>query len=148
MQFELNVNTVKEFLYKVDKSFPVSLSQSINLDEYAKKLCQKSTMCVQFENDKIVSLVAGYTKNLTDNMAFISLVATLDEAKGKGCAQKLLNEFIGICQRKNIPAVHLYVYTGNTPAEKLYKKTGFVKSDVQDRPDKTHLIYYIKKRGE
>lgn len=140
----VSADSLKDFLYKVDKAFPEPLSQSVKLDEYAKKLFEKSTLCVQTENNKIVSLVAGYTQNLTDNMAFVSLVATLDEAKGKGYAKKLLKDFINICQKKHIPAVHLYVYTGNTPAEKLYHKTGFVKSDVQDREKKTHLVYYIK----
>jgi len=141
----VSADSLKDFLYKVDKAFPEPLSQSVKLDEYAKKLFEKSTLCVQTENNKIVSLVAGYTKNLTDNMAFVSLIATYDEAKGKGYATKLLNEFIDICREKKISAVHLYVYTGNTPAEKMYQKVGFVKSDIQDREKKTHLVYYIKK---
>ena len=137
---------IKNFLYKVDKDFPVALSDKTDLSVYADKLFEKATLCIQCENDSIISMVAGYTDNLTENMAYIALVATAVEGRGKGHAYKLVKEFISICKDKNIKAVHLYTDKSNEAAIKMYYKLGFVLYVLDDdpRPDDVHLVYYIR----
>lgn len=139
---------IEGFLIKVDKSFPVPLSKKQNLSEFAIKLNEKATLCIKEKDGEIVSMVAGYTENLADNIAYISVVATLESERGKGYSKSLVKDFIEICKQKKIDAVHLYTVATNISAVNLYKKLGFVEYIMENepRPDDLHLIYYIKEK--
>ena len=143
----LTKKQIQRFLEKVDKSFPVPISEKQNLSEYATKLLSQATLCCEIENDEIVSMVAGYTDNLTDALGYVSLVATIEGAQGNGYAKKLIMDFLGICGEKNINAVHLYTHITNEKAIRMYKDLGFEDYVLKNepRPDDVHLIY--RKRG-
>lgn len=96
------------FLQKVDQTFPIPLSQKQDLNCLAKKISEKATICVELENEEICSMVAGYTDNVINNIAYISIVATMLDAQGKGYASKLVKEFIEVAKEKQLQAVHLY----------------------------------------
>lgn len=142
-----DIKGLEEFLYKVDKLFPVPLSQKQNLHDFAVKLAEKATLFVEYENDKIIAAVAGYTENVIDNLGYISIAATLPEAQGKGLASKLVKQFLEEAESKGLKAVHLYAVSENIPAMRVYQKLGFVEYLLPDepRPDDAHLIYYINK---
>ena len=141
-----NVEKIEEFLNTVDEYFPIPLSQKQNLKALSLKLYEKGTVVTREENGKIVSMLAGYTDNLENNLAYISVVATEKNAQGKGYSKALLNEFLQICKDKGVSAVHLYTTKGNATAIRLYESVGFVeyKPDNEPRPDDLHLICYIK----
>lgn len=141
------VRMVKSFLQKVDQIFPTALSEKQKLDEFADKLCTKATLCAAYEGNEIVSMVAGYTENIVDNKAYISIVATCPEKQGRGYASKLVKEFIAICDTKGIEAVHLYAASVNCPALNMYARLGFEEWIIpnEPRPEDIHLIYYLKK---
>lgn len=136
-----------DFLKKVDNTFPVPISEKQNLSQYSQKLLKQATLCCELNNGEIISMVAGYTDNLTDGMAYIALVATVNEAQGKGYAKKLILDFINICEDKGISSVHLYTHITNEKAINMYKSLGFEDyvSENEPRPDDVHLIY--DKRG-
>lgn len=147
---EPSVNDIITFLYEVDKSFPTPLSQKQDLCELSQKLFDKATLCVEWQGEKICSMVAGYTENTVNNMAYISVVATLKGEQGKGYASRLMGEFIRIAEKNCLDAVHLYTHRENIAAINFYKKLGFVELVTADepRPDDLHLIYYLEnKRG-
>lgn len=143
---QLTPKLIEIFLNKVDSQFSVPLSQKQDLPEFAYKLYNKATICVDTNVTDIVAMVAGYTDNLTDNIAYISIVATLPEYQGNGLASKLIKQFINICKEKNIEAIHLYTDSSNNIAIKMYKQLGFVEWVIPNefRPKDKHLIYYIK----
>lgn len=142
---KLEFEEVLQFLKAADLSFPVPLSQKQDLELLARKFCEKATLCHIQEEGETVALVAGYTENLTDNMAYISVVATLPEARGKGYARTLVKQFLDICQNKCIEAAHLYTDKSNAAAITLYEKLGFVPcvADNEPRPEDVHLIYFL-----
>lgn len=131
-----------DFLRKIDKDFPIHLSQKVDLEEYARKLHTKATLCTRLENDKIVGAVAGYTDNLELNIAYISLVGVCTEARHSGIASQLVREFAEICVAKKIDGVHLYTDVRNTAAIRMYMKLGFEKmyTENETRPNDLHLI--------
>lgn len=141
----IDVNSIEVFLRRVDGDFPVPLSQKQDLGLFARKLLEKATLCVAANETGITSMVAGYTENLTGAMAYVSIAATLPEARGQGLASGLMKEFIGICREKHIPAVHLYAVPTNTAAMELYRRLGFVewKQPDEPRPRDAHLILYL-----
>ena len=135
------------FLQTVDSLFPVPLSQKQNLQDFAVKLHNTATLCTVCENDRIVAMVAGYTENVTENMGYISVVATLPEMQGKGYAGHLVEEFLAIACQKGLVAVHLYAVRDNLPAMAMYHSLGFEEWDKTDdpRPEDVHFIYRFRK---
>lgn len=143
---QMGISLVEDFLKSVEALFPTPLSQRQNLSNYAQKLVDKATLCVSVDKERIVSMVAGYTDNLEKNMAYIALVATLPEFKGKGLATSLIRQFIDICISKSVTAIHLYTDRSNFAAINMYKKLGFEEWLLKDepRPNDLHFIYYLK----
>ena len=146
----VNKEQLREFLYAVDQSFPVPLSAKQNLDAFAEKLILYATLCCEVENDRIVSMVAGYTDNVVKNMGYISVVATRTGYHRKGYASKLVQQFISISEHKDLSAVHLYAVSSNDAAIRMYEKLGFEKWVVEGeaRPEDTHLIYRINQENK
>ena len=142
-----SIEAVETFLRAVDHTFPVPLSDKQELHGYAVKLCEKATLCTKNDDKRIMAMVAGYTEDLVDDMAYISVVATLPEAQGKGIASELVRDFIRLCEEKHIVAVHLYAVPENVAAVRMYEKLGFVRYEKagESRPDDVHFIYYIRK---
>jgi len=91
-------------------------------------------------------MVAGYTDNVINNIGYISLVATLPEARNQGLAQKLVAQFLEIAREKGLDAVHLYAVPSNKSAIRIYDNLGFVRYFCanEPRPDDLHLIYRYK----
>ena len=141
----LTKEMLREFLHAVDKDFPVPLSDKQDLDEFSQKLINMATLCTAQENGRILALVAGYTENLVNNTAYVSIAAALPEARRKGYTSCLMREFIQISAAKGVDAVHLYAVPTNRSAMRMYEKLGFTQWHIPDepRPMDAHLIYYI-----
>lgn len=134
------------FLNAVDKDFSVPLSQKQNLTALTDKFYDYGTLFAEVDDGKIISLVAGYTDNVINDRAYLSVVATLEEGRGRGLAPMLINRFIDFARVKGLNAVHLYTDQSNVIAIKMYKELGFkVTCDYNEpRPDDVHFIYYLK----
>lgn len=134
-----------EFLKDVDLSFPIPLSQKQDLLQFAKKLLTVATLVTVYQDDELVSLVAGYTENVVNNMAYISVVATKEKARKQGYGKRTVKEFIAISKKKGLKAVHLYTVPSNLGAVNLYKNIGFTELFLENEPRKEdlHLVYYI-----
>lgn len=142
---DININDIEEFLWKVNLDFPIPLDKKVDLSKYSVKLYNNATIKVEFKDNKICGMVAGYTENLEDNISYISIVAVDKENRGYGIASKLVELFLEDCKNKNIRAVHLYTHKTNIGAIKIYKKIGFREiSNFDDiRNDDIHLIKYL-----
>ncbi len=134
-----------DFLKRVDKLFPISLSEKQNLTDFADKLNKMATIITEEENGRIVAAVFGYTDQVTDNLGYISIVATTPEYQGKGIASKLIKDFLCFAAEKHLKAVHLYAVPTNITAVNMYKRIGFVEWNMPNelRPEDLHLIYYL-----
>lgn len=136
---------IYSFLKKVNRTFPVTISEKQDLFEYAKKLSAKATICVEIRDDDIVSMVAGYTTGVTNNQGYIALVATVPEVRGQGLAGNLVREFLSIAKEKKLSTVHLYTVSRNEIAVKMYREIGFDEYiiEAETRKQDLHLIYYL-----
>lgn len=142
----LSIDKIYAFLEKVDRTFPVALSEKADLKQFALKLYSSATLCTIEEDNQIVAMAAGYTENTINSVAYITLVATLPEHRGKGYAKQLVMEFIDRAKSKRLKAVHLYAVRSNTAAMEMYNHLGFVEWHLENekRPEDVHLIYYLK----
>lgn len=89
-----------DFLEEVDMDFPVHLSEKVILSNYANKLYTTATLCAEYYKERIVGLVAGYTENLPNEIAYIALVGVCRDVRHQGIAKRLLVEFTQICKKK------------------------------------------------
>ena len=136
-----------EYLKEVDKLFPIPISQKVELASYAHKLIQKATLCPQYMDGKLVGLVAGYTDNIINGMAYIAMVSVSKKVQNQGIAKKLIKKFCVRCEEKKIKKVHLYTDSGNDVAIKMYNKLGFKQVYIKNdpRPKDVHFILEIEK---
>lgn len=130
------------FLQKVDRDFPIPLSSKQNLQEYAQKITEYATICAIEDDGNIIAAAIGYTEHLPEKMAYLAVVATVPDYRGRGLAAKCVKQFITQCQSKQIPAVHLYTAVDNIRAIHMYESMGFRKyfPENEPRPDDLHLI--------
>ncbi len=145
-----DVKQIELFLQKVDCSFPIPLSQKQELGAFARKLCEKATICTVMENEKIVAMAAGYIENVVDQMGYISVVATVQEAQGKGYASRVISDFLLRARDQGLKAVHLYTSPTNKIALRMYERLGFERYDLENepRPYDVHLLYRILQKTE
>lgn len=145
---KVNAKQIEEFLTDVDKDFPVAISDKVDLKEYSNKLSEKATIVTEIKDNKIACMVAGYTENTEDNLAYVSIMATRKEFRGQGFAGATLSKFIDKCKQKGLKAVHLYTKKENQQARSVYSKLGFVEYLIENepRPQDLHLILYLSEK--
>lgn len=137
-------------LNRIDSLFPVPLSQKQSLEDFARKLLKKGTICAQWEAGEIVSIVAGYTDEMREHMAFFSIAATLPQAQGKGYISRLFRAFLEIAREKGAVGAHLYAHPDNIHAIGIYRRLGFVDyhPENEPRPEDVHLVFWFDKENE
>lgn len=136
---------IERFLVSVDTLFPVPLSAKQDLHALSQKLCERATLLCELDGEDIVAMVAGYTENVIENRGYISVVATLPSAQGKGYASSLVRRFLALAKEKGLCGVHLYTHATNLGAIRMYERIGFVRYAAADepRPEDIHLIYNL-----
>lgn len=142
---------VLSFLQEVDAEFPIPLSSKVDIQDLSKKYCEKATLCVHCEGERIIAMVAGYLENTPNELGYISLVATTSEARRKGYSSALLRDFLVLATNKGLKGVHVYTHKSNFRAVGMYRKVGFVDYSPADEPhpEDYHFIFYLESsKGE
>lgn len=133
------------FLKKVDRLFPVPLSEREQLTVLASKFEEYGTVSYIRENGKMIALCAGYTNDQEHRLGYISVVASLPEYANKGYGKIAVQGFIEKAKNAGMRAIHLYADKDNEAALNMYGKLGFVDWIVLDesRPNDKHLIKWL-----
>ena len=134
-----------KFLKKVERLFPVPLSEREQLIVLASKFEKYGTVSYVRENGKIIAICAGYTNNQEQQIGYISVVASLPEYTNKGYGKVAVQGFIEKAKNAGMKAIHLYADKENKAALNMYGKLGFVDWIIPDelRPEDKHLIRWI-----
>lgn len=115
-----------EHLSRCDAEFVPPLSGRIEINNYAKKIASKATRFEAWSGDKLVGLVAAYCNDQEQRIAYITSVSVLREWTGKGIAAHLVGQCIKHAEVSGMRQISLEVASDNTPAIKLYERSGFV----------------------
>ena len=113
---KVNEKQVLEFLRDIHTDFLVSLSDKVELSEYAYKLWRRATLCTEVREGESVRMVAGHIENL----AYIALVGVRCAFRHQGTAQKLVERFVRIFNEKKAKGMHLYTDACNVAAIQMY----------------------------
>ena len=139
-------NASKRFLAEVNYDFPIPVSQKTDIEKLAEKYCELGTVCCAYDQGRIIAMVAGYTEHTSDQVGYISLVASIKEARRRGLASQLIREFLEKADERGLKAVHVYTHRTNFGAIAMYKKLGFdlYMMENEPRPDDVHFIFYFQ----
>jgi ribosomal protein S18 acetylase RimI-like enzyme len=124
-----------DFLLLVNGQFPIPLNHKSDLRSTANKLFTLGDVFFLKDNKKIIGLVAGYNNNMDNKTGYISILALLQEYRGKGLANKLVETFLENSKKKEMEKVVLFTHSTNKAAINLYKKLGFYVVELRSNGD-------------
>lgn len=131
--YKIKTATVMEILAHLkdcNNNFTPPLSERINLDEYSRKLHEKSVTFEAWEERCLAGLLAAYFNDSTGYSVFITNVSVLKDFMGSGIASELLRRCIGYAIKEKYREIKLEVNKENNHAIGLYRKFDFIIDDV------------------
>jgi 2-polyprenyl-3-methyl-5-hydroxy-6-metoxy-1,4-benzoquinol methylase len=126
----MTLQQIKDHLIICSDSFIPPLTRYVNIDEYAKKIFDHAILFSEFDNDKLIGLVAVYD-NFEEKFGWITNVSVNPDYSGKGIATELLNKCHNYFEAKKYFNIFLEVFIDNKKAIKLYIKQGFIKHKIK-----------------
>ena len=140
----INQDWLVEYLRMVDMDFGVAISSKTSLEEYAAKLLHHGKVLTYMWNNEIVGLVGCYCNDKLNKVAYISILSTLVNARGKGVAKLLIHSVIAMCRDYGMKLIK--VNSINPIAIAVYQKMGFsiVREDMCEELKTSYLEFEIK----
>ena len=120
-----------DHLSRCDADFVPPLSGRVEISDYAQKIASKAMRFEAWSGGTLVGLVAAYCNDQKKRIAYITSVSVLREWTGKGIAANLMKQCIEHAETSGMRQISLEVASDNTPAIKLYEKSGFVVGKVK-----------------
>ncbi len=134
---ELSVDFIKNLIHSVNDQFIPSLSTTVNILEYSKKL-QKSANCILLEeNGNILAFIFFYFINNNKTSLYITLICSIKKGMGEKIYLELINRLLP-------NSIKLEVFRENHSAIAFYKKLGFVKEGEKSNEKKLFLKHELK----
>lgn len=133
---------IRDHLLKCNDDFLPLLSERVNIDEYAKKIFEKSVTFEAWSDNFLVGLVAAYFNDDEHKVGFISDVSLVKDYVGMGIASELTNQCIKYAKQHDFKEIKLEVYKDNNSAIHLYKKFGFKNSGKKGNNMSMKLINF------
>ncbi len=116
---------VERLLWAIDSDYVPPLSTHLDLSLYAEKLLDCAVVCIAEVKSSDVGIIAIYTNEMNEKLAFISTIGVSRNARGIGVAGALIEAAIMHARLAGMLRVRLEVSRLNTPAIQLYQKMGF-----------------------
>jgi ribosomal protein S18 acetylase RimI-like enzyme len=143
IKYKINTATEKDIcahLKECNSNFKPSLSERIDIDEYSKKIFDKSITFEAWQNNILAGTIAAYF-NKANQSAFITNVSVLKNFMGLGIASELLKMCIEYTTKNNIKEIKLEVNQKNDHAINFYKKFYFTQDDIKG--DELIMKFYV-----
>jgi ribosomal protein S18 acetylase RimI-like enzyme len=117
-----------EFIIKVDAFFEPPLSKRVNLESYAKKLCQEANLIVCIEHSKIQGACAYYCTPDKYEYAFLSFISTLQ----KGLGSRLVEKMILSCKEYGVKGIETQTWETNSRSLNMFLRYNFQEVEKVD----------------
>lgn len=117
---------IVEHLLRCDADFVPPLSGRVELGDYVIKITSRAIRFEAWSGGTLVGLAAIYCNDQKSRTAYITSVSVLRKWTGKGIAAHLVGQCVEHAKDLGMRQISLEVAMYNTPAIKLYEKTGFV----------------------
>ena len=124
---------IADHLRCCDADFVPTLSERVDILNYAQKIASKATRFEAWANDTLVGLVAAYCNDQETRVGHITSVSVIKVWTGKGIAARLIDQCVAHAKAAGMRQIGLEVVADNMPAIKLYKKSGFMAGKLNER---------------
>ena len=128
----ISEDELTDFVTNSSNDFKPPLHLRVKIDDYCKKLIDKSMMYVAREDEKVVGVIAFYCNDDIQNQAYLTYFYVKKDKQKQGIGQILLNKSMSYSQMCGMKSMKLEV-----PDEEhvisLYRRNGF-------RQEGTHNI--------
>lgn len=116
---------IYEHLMCCDADFVPALSSRVEIKDYANKIVNKAIRFEAWLDNTMVGLVAAYCNDQEGKIAYITSASVLRAWTGNGIAMRMINQCIEHVKELGMVQINLQVASENTPAIRLYEKSGF-----------------------
>ena len=100
-------------------------SRRVKPEEMARKFIVYGTVLELCENGSGIGFCSFYHNDKRNKRGYLSMIAVLPEAEGKGYAAKLIKEVERICRSDDMQRICLEVRNDNCRAIRFYQKHGY-----------------------
>ncbi len=121
----MNTHILNDFLNQIKNDFNPPLDHRVDINKYTEKLINNAIIDTIYLNGKLIGICAYYNNDPDFKYAYLSMIAVLNEHKGKHIAQNLLLSSIANLTESNFEKYILDVDKNNKSAYGLYIKLGF-----------------------
>lgn len=136
------MNTLIEFLNKIDQEIPLSISTKIPIEKYIRKILNNGIMLIAMHEDNLLGLCGFYCNDYKSNIAFLTIIGVSPSCRGNSIASSLLKEAIASSRTHGMQTMRLETSPDNATARSFYKKHGFTEyTKTSDKDDDTFNIY-------
>lgn len=137
-----SIKSIHEHLHKCSSLFNPPLDTYVIIEEYAKKLIQKSISFEAWDGNILVGLAAAYFNDYINKSGFLTNLSILNEYQNQGIASKLTAFVIEYGVNNGFDSINLEVKSINDKVNKFYERQGFVKTG--HNRDCFIMTYYLK----
>lgn len=142
--YKVKTATQKEIylhLKDCNDSFKPPLNTRVNLQDFSKKIFEKSVSFETWENQILVGIISAYFNDIENRSGYINNVSITKNYRGMGIATTLLKMCIEYARQYNFSEIKLEVSKYNFRAIQLYRKLGF--HDFENRGDFILMRYEV-----
>ena len=131
---DIAIQTAEYSRFKTDTLFEKGKYKQLYTEWIIKSVKKKlaNDVLVYKINDRIKGLITVGTENEHDKIGFIGLVGVDSKERGKGIGIELMNAAKFYFQSRGFKTINVVTQGKNLPACKLYLKSGFYKSKIEN----------------
>jgi ribosomal protein S18 acetylase RimI-like enzyme len=131
MEIEYKIKTASEeailmHLRECNNNFFPPLTERVIIEEYSRKIFEKSITFEAWKEHLLVGLIAAYFNKEAGRSVFITNVSVLEDFMHLGIASGLLRRCIEYAASNKFEEISLEVNKENIPAIGLYRKFDFI----------------------
>ena len=119
-----NYDNILGHLLKCSDNFIPHLTDTVDINIYAKKIIDKAICFEAWDNEELIGLIAAYFNDEKEHKGYITNVSTVKEYFGKGIGAQLMKMCIDYATTHQFKEIILEVRKQNT-AIRLYEKYQF-----------------------
>lgn len=116
-------NILVDYLIETDEDFGIPLSDKVNIPLFAEKILSKGHVYMVFEDNIYCAMICFYCNDIIEKKAFLPILSTKANARGKGYAKQLIMLMINVCSLYKMK--YIICDSINPIAVSIYKSLGF-----------------------
>ncbi len=113
---------VELFIKKENNSFPVPLSDRVDLNEYVNKIINNAVLYGYYYKNNIIGLIAFY---LNREFTYVTYICVNKEFQSMHLGSKLMKLMEEECKKEQVCRIDLTTNINNNKAQKFYEKLGY-----------------------